>query len=75
MLVGGVVHHHVHDHADMPLAGLGHQAVEVGKRAVLRVDVLVIRDVVAEVHLRRGIARRQPDGVHAQVLQVVQPLG
>jgi hypothetical protein len=54
---------------------LGHQPVEVGQRAVLRIDVLVVGDVVAEVHLRRGIDGRQPDRVHAQFLQVVQPLG
>ena len=59
----------------MPLAGLGHQPVKVGQRAVLGIDVLVIRDVVAEVHLRRGIAGRQPDGVHAELFQVVQPRG
>ena len=59
----------------MPLAGLVHQPVKVQKRAVLRVDVLVVGDVVAEVYLGRGIARRQPDGVNADVFQVIEPLG
>ena len=35
----------------------------------------VVGDVVAEVDLRRGIEGREPDGVDAQVLQVVEPLG
>ena len=74
MLVRGVVHHHVHDHTDMPLARLGNQPVEVLQRPVPRVYVLVVGDVVAEVHLRRGIAGCQPDGVHAKIFEVVQPL-
>jgi hypothetical protein len=54
---------------------LGHQPVKVLQRAVLRVDVLVVGDVVAEIHLRRGINGREPDGVDAQFLQVVEPRG
>ncbi len=41
--------------------------VEVGERAVHRVDVFVVRNVVAEVDLRRGETRRDPDGVHAEL--------
>jgi len=36
----------------MPLPGLGHQPVKVGQRAILRIDVLVVGDVIAEVGLR-----------------------
>ncbi len=75
MLVRGVVHHHVHDDADVALVGLGDQAVEVGEGAVLRIDVLVVGDVVAEVDLRRGIDGREPDGVDAELLQIVEALG
>jgi hypothetical protein len=59
----------------MALVGLGDQVVEVLERAVLRVDVLVVGDVVAEVDLRRRIDGREPDGVDAESLQVVEPLG
>jgi hypothetical protein len=31
---------------------------------------LIIRDVVAEIHLPRGVDRRNPDRVHSEVLQV-----
>ena len=44
----------------------GDQRIEIGQRAVVGRDVRVIADVVAEVVLRRGIDRREPDGVHAQ---------
>ena len=74
VLVGSVVHHHVHHHADVALVGLGNQVVKVGHGAVLRIDVPVVGDVVAEVNLRRGIDGREPDGVDAQFLQVVEAL-
>ena len=75
MLVGSVVHDHVHDDADVALSGFGHEAVEVGGFAVLRIDVAKVGDVVAEVHLRRGIDGREPDGVDAEFLEVVEALG
>ena len=74
VLIRGVVHHHVHDHADVAFVCLGNQAVEVGQRAVLRIDVAVVRDVVAEVDLRRRIDGSEPDGVDSQVFQVIEPL-
>ena len=75
MLVGGVVEHHVEQDADVALLRLGDEAVEVGEGAVLRVDALVVGDVVAEVDLRRGIHGRDPDGVDAEGLEVVEALG
>ena len=44
--------------------------VEVGERAEERVDVAVVGDVVAGVALRRGVERREPDRVDAELLQV-----
>src|SRR5690606_15955616 len=37
-----------------------------------RVDIAVIADVVAGIQHRRAEDRRQPDGVYAQLLQVVE---
>ena len=73
MLIRGVVHHHVHHHADVALACLGHEAIEISERAVLWIDVLVVGNVVAEIHVRRLIHRRKPDCIHAQLLEVVEP--
>ncbi len=75
MLVGGVVGDHVEDDADVALFGLGDQAVEVGEGSVLGIDVAVVGDVVAEVDLGGGVHGGEPDGVDAEVLQVVEPLG
>ena len=75
VLVGGVVEDHVEDDADVALLGFGDEAVEVGEGAVLGVDVFVVGDVVAEVDLRRGVHGRDPDGVDAEGLEVVEALG
>jgi hypothetical protein len=72
VLVGGVVHHHVHEDADVALFGFGDEAVEVGHGAVLGVDGFVVRDVVAEIDLRRGVAGGEPDGVDAEGFEVVE---
>jgi hypothetical protein len=47
--------------------------VEVRERPEHRLDVLVVADVVAVVVHRRRVDRRQPQHVHPEVLQVVQP--
>ena len=75
MLVGSVVHHHVHDDADLPFFGFGYQAVEIRHGAVLGIDRLVVGDVVAEIYLGRGIDGREPDGVDSEVLEVIEALG
>ena len=56
------------------LGGFGHQTIEIGHRAVLRIDGLIVRDVVAEVDLRRRIKRSYPDRIHAQRFQIVEML-
>ena len=49
--------------------------VGIGERAEDRVDVAVVGDVVARVGLRRGVERREPDGVDAERAQVGQARG
>ena len=70
-----MVHDEIENDADPARLGVGLERVEIGQRAVLRRDVLVIADVVAEVHLGRGIAGGDPDGVDAQVVEVIEVLG
>ena len=64
MLVGGVVEHEVEHHAQPAGVGLVDQALSVLKGPVLRRDVLVVGDVVAEVHLRTREERRHPHRLH-----------
>ena len=74
VLVAGVVDDEVHDQPHPAPVQLGDQLVELRQRAEQRVDVLVVADVVAVVGLRRGVDRREPQDVDAEVGQVVQPL-
>ena len=46
---------------------VGDQRVEIGERPEERIDVAVVRDVVAEVGHGRRIERRDPDGVDPKV--------
>jgi hypothetical protein len=72
VLVGGVVDDEVHDELHAALVDGAEQGVEVGERAERRVDALVVGDVVARVVLRRGVHRREPDHVDAELGEVVQ---
>ena len=54
---------------------LGDEPLEVVQRAVARMDVLVVGDVVAVVAQRRRVERQQPERVDAELLQVVELLG
>ena len=49
MLIGGVVDDQLGDDADAAAVRLLDEPIEVGERAVARMDVLVVRDVVAVV--------------------------
>ena len=67
-----MVRHHVDDHLYAQGVGARDQLVVVGKGAVVRVDVEVVRNVVAGICLRRGVERRYPDRIYPQFGQVVE---
>ena len=72
MLVGRVVDDELGDDADVAPVRLGDEPIEVRERAVARMDVLVVRDVVAVVFERRRIEGQQPQRVDAEVLEIVE---
>ena len=75
VLVGRVIHHQLGDDAQFAAMRFVEKRAEVIQRAVLRIDVGVVGDVVAVVLQRRGKKRQQPDRRDAQVLDVIEPLG
>jgi hypothetical protein len=75
MAIGRVVQHDVDHDANAATVGGLDERVEVGERAKLRIDVLVVADVVAEVNLRRGIERRDPERGQAETGEVVEARG
>src|SRR6267143_538138 len=60
VLVGAVIYDKVQDDAHALLLPLRDHAVEVSERSVHRVNVLVIGDVITEIHLWRGKAWADP---------------
>ena len=75
VLVGGVVDDKLGDDPQAEAVRLAHEVPEVAARAVLRMDVVVVGNVVAVVLERRRIERHQPDGVDAEVFDVVELRG
>ena len=72
MLVRGVVEHHVQHNFDAAPLCLRKQLAHVLQRSEQRVDVAVIRHVIAVVVLRGAENGRKPDHVNAQRLQIIQ---
>ena len=65
-----VVRDDVDEDAQAECVRIGDERVEVGERPEERVDVDVVRNVVAVVGARRGIEGRQPDRVDAELAEV-----
>ena len=72
VLIGGVVHHQVHEHPHPPLVGAVQHLFEHLQVAVVRVDIHVVGNVIAKVRVGRGVERREPYGVHVQALDIIQ---
>ena len=49
------------------------EGLEVLERAIRRVHVVILSDVVSVVPQRRRIEGKQPDGVDSEAAQVVEP--
>ena len=72
MLVRGVVDYKIENDANPLRLRPGLQMIKIVQSSIHRIDVLEVRDIVAKIDLRRGIERRDPNGVHTQAFQVVE---
>ena len=72
VLVRRVVDHQVHYDPDSPLFAFRDQFFHISHGSVLRVDLLIIGNIVAIVDAWGLVDRTEPDGVNAKLLQVVQ---
>ncbi len=75
VLVRRVVQHQLGDDAKPPPVRFAQESPEVLEGPVRRVDVGVVRDIVAVVLERRRIEGQQPDRGDPEILEVVQLLG
>ena len=72
VLVGGVVHHQVHDQLHAPPVRLRQQPLQILHGAELGVHGPVVADVVAVVIHGAGVNGREPERGHPQLLQIGQ---
>ena len=72
MLVGGVVDDEFGHHLQSEPVRFAQHGAKIVERAVLRMDALIVGNVVAIVLERRGVERHQPDRVDAEVADVVE---
>src|ERR1700759_5334188 len=75
MGIGGMVDDQLGNDAQPTAMGFRDEQFEVLAGAVLRVDVVIIGDVVAVILTRRWVERQQPDGVDPEILDVIQLSG
>ncbi|GFI58717.1 hypothetical protein IMSAG025_02181 [Muribaculaceae bacterium] len=75
MFIGSVVHHQVHHNPDSPFMGLCQHLIKILHRSELIHNIPVIADIIPIVIIRRLIHRRQPNHIHSQILQIIQPAG
>ena len=52
--------------------GLRNQRVKIRQRSVFRIDVAIIRHVITKILLWRRKERADPDGVNAQIGDIIQ---
>ena len=64
----------IDDDADAPLLASMRELHKVTKRAVARINAVIIRDIVPIVAKRRRLKRHQPDRGYPDALQIVQPV-
>ena len=73
VLVRGVVDHQVDDHPDSALLGRMREFDELTECSVARIDLVVVRNVVAIIATGRGLEGHQPDGGHSKSMKIVEP--
>jgi len=73
MFIRGVRIDLIDDHFQAERVGLFDDPVKIGKAAKAGIDPAVIGHVIAEIAHGGGEKRRNPDAVHAQIGDVIQP--
>ena len=74
VLVRGMVHHQIHENPHSHSVGAVEHLAEGIQGSVIPVNVHVVRNIIAEIRIRRRVDRGKPDRVHAKALDIVQLL-
>ena len=73
MLDRTVAENLINHHFQPQFVGACHQRVKIGQGAEARIDIGVVRHVIAHVGHRRGEDRRQPDRINPECRHMIQP--
>jgi len=71
MIGSSVIQHQVDDNMNAAFMSFGGEDFEIFERAVIGMDVFVIRNIVFMIRRRRH-NRHEPDSVYAQLLNVIE---
>ena len=74
MLIGGVIDDELDHHLHLAVMGGRKECSEIVERAINRMNVHIVGDVVPVVSERRGKERQQPEAGNAQILQIIELL-
>ncbi len=69
-----MVDHQLRDDAQSALVRRREKRLEIRQRSEVRIDVEIIRDVIAVVAHRRRVKGQQPERRYAEVLKVIEPI-
>ena len=72
VLIRGVVHHQIQHDLQPQLMGFGQQGVKIRHGAESRLNLTVVGNVIAVVHLRGLVDGDEPQHIHPQIGQVGQ---
>ena len=72
MLIGGMVHHQIHDQPHIAPVHLGQQLFKILHGTEFRHYLVVITYIVAIVVIGRIVDGGQPQSIHAQLFQIIQ---
>ncbi len=68
-----MVGHEVEDQLQITAVQFRNQPIEIGEIPEYRIDVQVVRNVIAEISHRRGVDWRNPHRGDAEFNEIVQP--
>ena len=71
-MIRSVIDHQLRDDAQPALVRRAEKRLEIGERAIVRINIVVIRDVVAIIAQGGGVKREQPDRGHAKLLEIIE---
>ena len=72
MLIRAVVDDEIHQDVHIALFRFRDQPVHVLHRTEARVNVVVIRDIIALIGERRAVDRLEPEDIDAEILQIIE---